>query len=845
MRSSVFRAAHSYATNPFLSVRRTTDDSQIVVKPDDGDKVGLFSVHKSPYLATLYEELHRLFIKHLAHDYIRSLPPMYLYTLGALCYGIIVAVACFFFFYTYNQQRQLIFLSTEYTQGLCSIVQRPADGTYLADIDGNWQGTNHFVDSKAVYKVTFNNFTAATYGQIHSSKDMYEKLMSTLESIFTKYLEPTFKSQNLPHNLAYMCNYVAAADVVTLDHTINEQIFSLTGDASVVFNMDFVSAGLGDWLNHCDVEPSVKYEASSYFWTITWDYREYMRSAVCSRVLDPASMGFAENKRATNQQFEIKIDVRSFMALVGVNAPFNERAGDSLGSIIFETVLRRISGANFTFEGYDVARYYDYRFPGMKPLVCLKPVTPMASRVGKCMYDFGGLTFGIPYFEHFGANRDMYGEKGIENIWGKHNITIPREPVYCNCSTAEGHGMYGLTSTDKMNFGFKNCNFFDFLHGFLVYGLTQDVSGQARHIFHMLFHDVNIVGQSTLDERGYRAAWYTVPHIRTEDGFVYKTEAAPNISAAQRQDYFSFCNTPWGNCSLLMMRSVNSGAATGRLYSINSQFVQMSNSSCNFEFPSSTFSVLKNRSPVPLQENYYVCKQSDTAALFEAAGTAFGNTAIAVSVAVTLLIHALLLLQYLTGLFVPRTYMQEEKQEILDGIATKILVLRDARHKEEHREQLNLMQSLLNELQATHEQDNVYFVRQSNPADEARRAKADKNWAKALQLLRVGGEKKTAGSSSESINGSDGNERIRKLSVTGDIGNPMYQNACSGGVKAKFMSQLAHSHMSDILELGRVRAETAAGLHTDAGEETRRATTVLPFSASAIDNIPEHVDEAV
>lgn len=329
----------------------------------------------------------------------------------------------------------------------------------------------------------------------------------------------------------------------------------------------------------------------------------------------------------------------------------------------------------------------------------------------------------------------------------------------------------------------------------------------------MLFNVTNEVGKSTLDERGYVAAWHTVPHVAATDKLVYSSQAPPNMTTQQRQTAFGFCATPWGNCSLIMMRSTNGWAATERLYSINSNYVQMPNSSCNFEIVSSgAFDRLKTSAPVPLQEKYYVCTSSDQNALYTAAGTAFGNTAIAVSVAITLFVHVLLIVQYSSGVFLPRTYMQEEKQEILDGIATKLLVLRDARHKEEHDDQHSLLTTFLNELQQTHEQDNVYFVRQKTPAEEARRQRADHNWTKTLQMvgfsvnnnINVNNNKKQDDEADEATAARA--QSYPKLSIAGEMGqNPMH------------MSELAHKHLPAILELGRLRTKSGTGQGGGAG----------------------------
>lgn len=433
VRSSVFRAAPSYTSNPFLGLRHVEPHSSSVVEHPAGT-----------YLHSLYEEVHRMFIKFIPHDYIKSLSPWYQYSLATLCYLMIAAIGAYFFFSTYYFEKSTLFLSTVYSQGLCQIVQKPADGVFLADKTGNWQGTTDFISSKAMFKVTLNNFTALNY---QSSLEKYSELISSLSSLYEGYLKPTFESQNLPHNLAYMVNYVAGAEVQTLDGSNNEQIFEMTGESSVIFDLEFVSAGLGSWFDQCDVEPSVSYAASTYHWTISWDYAAYMQSPVCSQILNPSDLGHVQNPRLKNQQFEMRIDVRSFMALVGVNAPLNKRfgPGGGLGQIYFDGVLRRIHGANFTYEGYDVARYFDYRYPGMHPLVCLTPVLTMGPRQGRCMYDFGGLAFGIPYFEHFGAFKDMVAD-----------YAGPRNPVACNCSESEGRGMYGMSDLNKLTNGLKN-----------------------------------------------------------------------------------------------------------------------------------------------------------------------------------------------------------------------------------------------------------------------------------------------------------------------------------------------------------------------------------------------------
>jgi hypothetical protein len=313
-----------------------------------------------------------------------------------------------------------------------------------------------------------------------------------------------------------------------------------------------------------------------------------------------------------------------------------------------------------------------------------------------------------------------------------------------------------IVSGEAINtYGYQNCAAFDFLHGILFYKFSK---GHRMSDVLSFLNSTNDLSTSTWGERGFKAAWYTVPHLRQNSSnsetdpahLHYYQEVVPRTSEQRRED-FGFCATEWGNCSMLMLRSTNDMNVLGHTHTINEFFYQYHNGSCTYDITNPKFQDLVDSPPVPLQESYFVCSTSTTSAFVQAVGAAFGNTAVAIPFTVILIIHLIFLAQWVTGCFIPRTYTADEKEEVLDGIATRLLVLRDARHKEEHEGAHVLLRELLKELQNTHDEEDVYFLREhekerlkglrsqsgkSSPPDSSLPGTTTKHWGKVLGLLR-------------------------------------------------------------------------------------------------------------
>lgn len=863
LRMSMFRAAPSFRNNPFLTVSAMsrkndtvrTSDNRLSASDEKEDAPEL----KMRYWETMKEESIRLFIKNLPHEFIVSLPPWWQFAIGGVIYAAIFTIAFMFFWQTLQSELNKEYLSPTFNSNKCNIVQKPADGSFLADIKGNWEGVPSFNPSLSFYKAKLTNFTSASYS---SSYEEFKNLFGVVQETMDVYIRKIFTSQNLAANLVYLCNFIMAAPIVGIGNVTNDQIFQLAGNPASVFNLQHIAAGLGDGEGLCGVPSTASFNPNDFKWTLTWDYLKFINDSNCMRSLKPTDMGYVE-ELSKKGEFSIKIDVRSYMATVAANSPLDPNLGmRSFAEDYFDRALRLIEGTQLEqldlghgtdlFGRYDVGKYIDYRYPGMDPIVCIsRPkryhVNGTATKP-RCMFIFSsGAVFGYPYFDHFGANKAY--DITYTTPAGRNYTSNFNKPYYCSCSSPYAHGTGGWTSdylSDPIDtYGIKNCNQFDFLHGFAVF----DFSSFGASFLHMLFAAENSLATSTVNKRGYKAAWYTVPQLRSDnDQELFYYEMSPR-SPEKRAEDFEFCHTPYGNCSLLMLRSTNDLMTLGRMHTINDNFVQYSNGSCNFDILTPAFSELKENPPVPLQERYYVCSNSVQEALIQAVGNAFGNTAIMIPIVVIVFIHLLFMFQWITGYYIPRTYTEEEKNEVMSGIATKLLVLRDSRHRyDEHESKTSLLRSLLAELQDTHEVDNVYFLREHEKlraavAKRKRKVDADANWTATLATIMSNVRStSTAGDDSSRADRKSSHRPQKSLGFTTD--NPLQR--AENGIEMSASSSSASGPSPPGSSLASI---TRRHMHDGSlGAEYSRSRSIVPFrlpdpsSRDTDDEIPVEID---
>ena len=700
-RRSVLRAAASLRSNPFLPAHANS-----AKQASDAEEI---SPHLE-YFETVKEEFTRVFVDSLPHEFLKSLPPVYQYVIGGLLYSIIIVIGSLFFWFSYTTARSTSFLSPDYTPGLCTVVQKAVDGVFLADTAGNWEHQPSFNYALALYKVQFSNFTTTSHGD--KSYAIFQLLFSNLDSALSNTATYLFSEGNLAFNIVQLCTILFWAVTSSDDGSSNIQTFELTGDPTTVFNLPYLSAGLSTGEGLCGVNADAHFSVAEHRWTVSWPRAQFDSDAACTRALNPSALAQVSNSPIVS----IRIDSRSFMALTGVNVPFDARLQRASNYGGFQ--LRPVGDGFSTMLGspptpFEVGKFTDYRWPGMDPLFCIKGVVKGQEAGGaqlRCVLPLGGDYFGFPFYDHFGANRAMN-----LNWWESRGIGNKDEfysPMYCDCNSNFAKGK--TSSNSWAEFGFNNCENFDWLHGLIILRLSEN---RGQGILNFLFEQQNVLNngtEGTINRRAFNAAWYTVPQLRENQTLDSSTanlfyEQAPRTAVQRRQD-FSFCGA--ANCTVLMMRSTGRNNIVDNYKTLNQYYYQVNAMSCSGEgLITKNFSRLASTPPASLQENYFICKAGAWDAFVSAVGTMFGNTALTVPIVVLVSIHLLFLTQWLFCIFIPRTYTAEEKAEIINGIALRLLLLRDSRHEADE-EHLVIIAGLLKELQNTHEETEVFFLRE-------------------------------------------------------------------------------------------------------------------------------------
>ena len=168
-----------------------------------------------------------------------------------------------------------------------------------------------------------------------------------------------------------------------------------------------------------------------------------------------------------------------------------------------------------------------------------------------CFVNAGGALFAIPLFDQFGAESDVYVSNATQAF---------KSPQPCRCNITSG----GPASASLGN---SNCDSMDFLSSFIFFAgdmldaikLNQNGSSVVFPAMSAFLAAQNSSQQpygNGTTEHAYEAAWYASPHLRVADNpyssFQYTLS---NASADTWRRVFSFCQTSFGGCSLLALRS--------------------------------------------------------------------------------------------------------------------------------------------------------------------------------------------------------------------------------------------------------------------------------------------------
>lgn len=224
-------------------------------------------------------------------------------------------------------------------------------------------------------------------------------------------------------------------------------------------------------------------------------------------------------------------------------------------------------------------------------------------------------------------------------------------PKYCDC--ADGMGLA------------PKCQTFDFLSGLLFFPFYQDQTSEANLAIIELVTSVVPTYQYNFSSLAYNAMF--------AGANVGNTSLAPYFNSAEyRAQAYDWCAMAAGNCSILSINSVDTLNTA-----VNSYYYQLPNGSCSNSLTSPNFQRLVDTPPVNLTTPYLECRESADQALVDAAGIAVEFTLLALPFITLLLVHIVLLSQYLAEKFNYRMYTRIQRDQLMDLLSLELLLARD------------------------------------------------------------------------------------------------------------------------------------------------------------------------
>lgn len=335
----------------------------------------------------LAEKLHSKFVNSTP-SLIQQLPLSLLYPFGLLFNSFFIALFIGFLVsgYQSNVNTPFLALPLAASGSICSEVPVSVTGTFMATLDGHWEGSPDFNYRQAAFRFSAKSFM--------SSSEDYEKNGAQLFSYILS-VSGAASGENVAYNLVmWMTVYVAFGKASR---------FSLMGSPNVVFNREHTTGMIANGAGICDVPSVTKFDVTTSKFTMTLDVQAYNKSAQCQSLFPLALTGY--EPLADVNDVKILFDVRSMIMAVGINFGIVNLFDLEFVPNLIQTI--ELYGYNF-----DIYPVYNPLYPNMDLIYCTVVVSESGAfpvcvvRVGKA--------YALPLFNHKG--RSMY------------------RPEYCDCN---------------------------------------------------------------------------------------------------------------------------------------------------------------------------------------------------------------------------------------------------------------------------------------------------------------------------------------------------------------------------------------------------------------------------
>jgi hypothetical protein len=366
----------------------------------------------------MYTKAHIMFMEQIPSEDIKAMSPEYSYPIGGVVLVSVIAIFIYVFLNGYLASVNTTFLSpstgTEPSRD-CVLIPTVITGTFLATIDGKWQGKTGFQYAKAAYELSVTSMSL--------SYKEYDLLMN---AVFDSLQQ--VKQLAVNFDLAYNLVYWMSGVFIPYSNNLVQR-FYFVGTPLEILNRNKITGTLSNVYGNCKATSKAKFDSSTGILSLSYLYSEYITIPECTNITQPEALGYIGS--ADVNDFSISLDVRSLITCVAVN----------LGVLGVEYLVEIPSyDKEFTFEGqtYIATSFYDPKYKGMAPISCIA----LENRTN-CVIVLENQVYGVPVFNHVGTSASM--------------------PIPCNCSTL---------NAEQLSDRYFACNLFAFLAGVLYYPTT-------------------------------------------------------------------------------------------------------------------------------------------------------------------------------------------------------------------------------------------------------------------------------------------------------------------------------------------------------------------------------------
>lgn len=337
-------------------------------------------------------KINEMFIAGIPIRYVRTLPKMYMYTLGAMSYLILMTLFALFFIATYRSNLNTSYISLDSSSGICHEVPSSVSGSYYATVHGEWQGNSNFIYTDAPFYFIFTDMS--------TTLKRFQHEISILNDIIHD-LGENAKNQSLSYNILIWAHYrhYFTFDLNSSFTTQKQQLFQFVGTPNDIFNREFMFSGLGNAQQLCSAFPMLTYLKESAMLNLAWSHTVY-EDKNCSQIMDAVHAGYSEE----NDSFILHVDMITFMTTVALNSGvINLDVLLPLTATQLDIPLLNTS----VYGNYNILLSFDSMFPRMTPVWCLQstPLHACFVAIPNDVHLSSGVkyptTYAIPIMTHF------------------------------------------------------------------------------------------------------------------------------------------------------------------------------------------------------------------------------------------------------------------------------------------------------------------------------------------------------------------------------------------------------------------------------------------------------------